>query len=209
MAPALRRDGLRGGLLSWDGQLEDDARLVTTVARTAASYGAHVRTRARVTAATGTRRRPARRADRRDPHRHRRRGRQRRPACGPATSPPSITLRPSRGTHLVLRADTLPGLTRGRHRARPGRDQPLRAGAPAARRHGLRRPHRRAGRRRRSPTCPSRARPRSASCSTWWRRRSPGRCAASDVVGRLRRAPAAARRRRRRAPPTSRASTPC
>src|SRR5690606_9359793 len=25
MAPPLRRDGLRGGLLSWDGQLEDDA----------------------------------------------------------------------------------------------------------------------------------------------------------------------------------------
>ena len=36
MAPALRSAGLRGGLLSWDGQLEDDARLVTTIARTAA-----------------------------------------------------------------------------------------------------------------------------------------------------------------------------
>ena len=41
-------------MLGWDGQLEDDARLVTTVARTAASYGAHVRTRARVLSATGT-----------------------------------------------------------------------------------------------------------------------------------------------------------
>ena len=40
-------------MLGWDGQLEDDARLVTTVARTAASYGAHVRTRARVLTATG------------------------------------------------------------------------------------------------------------------------------------------------------------
>ncbi len=48
LAPGLRSAGLRGGLLSWDGQLEDDARLVTTIARTAASYGAHVRTRARV-----------------------------------------------------------------------------------------------------------------------------------------------------------------
>ena len=48
MAPPLRSAGLRGAMLGWDGQLEDDARLVTTVARTAASYGAHVRTRARV-----------------------------------------------------------------------------------------------------------------------------------------------------------------
>ena len=54
MAPPLRPAGLRGGLLSWDGQLEDDARLVTTIARTAAEYGAHVRTRARVLTATGT-----------------------------------------------------------------------------------------------------------------------------------------------------------
>ena len=54
LAPALRPAGLRGGLLSWDGQLEDDARLVTTVARTAASYGAHVRTHVRVLSATGT-----------------------------------------------------------------------------------------------------------------------------------------------------------
>ena len=53
-SPRCATAGLRGGLLAWDGQLEDDARLVTTVARTAASYGAHVRTRARVLAATGT-----------------------------------------------------------------------------------------------------------------------------------------------------------
>ncbi|MDN5896948.1 MAG: FAD-dependent oxidoreductase, partial [Nocardioides sp.] len=54
MAPALRRSGLRGGLLSWDGQLEDDARLVTTIARTAAAHGAHVRNHARVLSATGS-----------------------------------------------------------------------------------------------------------------------------------------------------------
>jgi glycerol-3-phosphate dehydrogenase len=35
-APAMRNDGLRGGLLFWDGQLTDDARLVTAIARTAA-----------------------------------------------------------------------------------------------------------------------------------------------------------------------------
>ena len=35
LAPVLGA-GVRGGILSWDGQLEDDARLVTTIARTAA-----------------------------------------------------------------------------------------------------------------------------------------------------------------------------
>ena len=28
LAPSLRREGLRGAMLGWDGQLEDDARLV-------------------------------------------------------------------------------------------------------------------------------------------------------------------------------------
>lgn len=54
LAPLLRRSGLRGGLLSWDGQLEDDARLVICLARTAAVHGATVRTRARVVSATGS-----------------------------------------------------------------------------------------------------------------------------------------------------------
>lgn len=47
LAPALRPHGLRGGLLSWDGQLADDARLVTAIARTAAGHGARVLTRCR------------------------------------------------------------------------------------------------------------------------------------------------------------------
>ena len=38
-APALARWGLRGGLLHWDCQLEDDARLVIALARTAAAHG--------------------------------------------------------------------------------------------------------------------------------------------------------------------------
>jgi glycerol-3-phosphate dehydrogenase len=42
LVPALRSQGLRGGVLSWDVQLEDDARLVIAVARTAASFGARV-----------------------------------------------------------------------------------------------------------------------------------------------------------------------
>lgn len=43
-APALQFDGLRGALLHWDGQLEDDARLVVALARTAAAHGARVLT---------------------------------------------------------------------------------------------------------------------------------------------------------------------
>ena len=109
LAPALRRDGLRGALVNWDGQLEDDARLVTCLARTAASYGAHVRTRARVLSATGTR------VDLRDE------------LTGTTTTVTArgvvnatgvwagdlveeIRLRPSRGTHLVLRGETIPRL---------------------------------------------------------------------------------------------------
>ncbi|MDN4161025.1 glycerol-3-phosphate dehydrogenase/oxidase [Nocardioides abyssi] len=117
LAPALRPAGLRGGMLSWDGRLEDDARLVTTVARTAAAYGASVRTRARVLSTSAA------------------------PGDGPARTDvllrdeltgatttvraravvnaagvwagdlaDDVTLRPSRGTHLVLRGETLPGL---------------------------------------------------------------------------------------------------
>jgi glycerol-3-phosphate dehydrogenase len=109
LAPALRPDGLRGGWLSWDGQLEDDARLVINVARTAAAYGAHVRTRARVLSATGT-------------------GVELRDELSGETTAvtaravvnatgvwagslvPEVSLRPSRGTHLVLRQESLPDL---------------------------------------------------------------------------------------------------
>ncbi len=41
-APALSAQGLRGALLHWDGQLEDDARLVVALARTAAAHGARI-----------------------------------------------------------------------------------------------------------------------------------------------------------------------
>ncbi len=107
LAPALRADTLRGGLLAWDGQLEDDARLVTTVARTAASYGAEVRTRARVTAATGTR------VELRDELTGQTYA-VRAQAVVNATGvwagdlDDQVRLRPSRGTHLVLRGSVLP-----------------------------------------------------------------------------------------------------
>ncbi|UUZ61210.1 glycerol-3-phosphate dehydrogenase/oxidase [Nocardioides sp. B-3] len=109
LAPSLRRDGLRGGLLSWDGQLEDDARLVTTIARTAAAKGAHIRTRARVLSATGTS------VELRDELTSETRTVTAKTVIN-ATGVwagelvDEITLRPSRGTHLVLRADTVPHL---------------------------------------------------------------------------------------------------
>ncbi len=42
--PCLRRD-VGGGMLTWDGQLTDDARLVVAIARTAAAHGAVILTR--------------------------------------------------------------------------------------------------------------------------------------------------------------------
>jgi glycerol-3-phosphate dehydrogenase len=48
MAPDLRTDDLTGAIRYYDCQV-DDARLVVTVARTAASHGAHVATRTQVT----------------------------------------------------------------------------------------------------------------------------------------------------------------
>jgi len=109
LAPALRPAGLRGGLLSWDGQLEDDARLVTTVARTAASYGAHVRTHVRVLAATGTE------VELRDELTGETSTVHARAVVNAAgvwagSLVEEVTLRPSRGTHLVLRRASLPGL---------------------------------------------------------------------------------------------------
>ncbi len=110
LAPPLRAAGLTGGVLAWDGRLEDDARLVTTIARTAAAHGATIRTRARVLSATGTA------VELRDELT----GRTRTVTAGAVLNATGVwagelvddvRLRPSRGTHLVLRAATLPGLT--------------------------------------------------------------------------------------------------
>jgi len=109
LAPGLRRQGLRGGLLSWDGQLEDDARLVTGLARTAASYGATVLTRVRALELSGTG------ATVRDELTGRTGTISARTVVNAAgvwagDLVEEVALRPSRGTHLVLRAESLPGL---------------------------------------------------------------------------------------------------
>jgi glycerol-3-phosphate dehydrogenase len=105
LVPGVRRADLRGAILHWDGQLEDDARLVTAVARTAAALGADivtrcgalqlgersVRLREELTGATFE-------------------------ACGHVISAtgvwagehePALTLTPSRGSHLVVRGTSL------------------------------------------------------------------------------------------------------
>jgi glycerol-3-phosphate dehydrogenase len=51
--PAVKVVGLRGAILAWDGQLEDDARLAVALARTAAGHGARICTQCEVTALTG------------------------------------------------------------------------------------------------------------------------------------------------------------
>ncbi len=108
LAPGLRVGGLRGGLLGWDGQLEDDARLVVTLARTAGAHGAQVRTRTRVLAADGHR---VLLRDEISGERVEVGAAMVVNAAGVwAGQLTDVRLRPSRGSHVVLRADALPGL---------------------------------------------------------------------------------------------------
>ena len=106
LAPGLRRQGLRGALLSWEGQLEDDARLVVALARTAAGHGARILTRCRAVelAADGAVLR-----DELTGESHSIRARAVICATGVWSSllTPTVAVRPSRGTHLVVRSATL------------------------------------------------------------------------------------------------------
>ena len=103
LAPAVRREGLAGGLLAYDGQLIDDARLVTAVARTAAQHGARILTYVAASEATGT---SVRLTDQRT-------GESLDVSAGAVINAAgvwaaeidgSLRLRPSRGTHLVFDA---------------------------------------------------------------------------------------------------------
>ena len=118
-APGLRQYGLRGGLLSWDGQLADDARLVTAIARTAAGHGARVLTRVRALSLRGD---GAVVRDELTGEETTVRARAVVNATGVWAGElvDDIRLRPSRGTHLVLREESLGGLTTGLHVPVPG-----------------------------------------------------------------------------------------
>ena len=119
LAPALRPHGLRGGLLSWDGQLADDARLVTALARTAAGHGARILTRCRAVELAGD---GALVRDETTGREITVRARAVVNATGVWAGGlvDGVRLRPSRGTHLVLRAETLRGLTAAMHVPIPG-----------------------------------------------------------------------------------------
>ena len=106
LAPAIAQNGLRGGLVAYDGQLIDDARLVVTLARTAAEHGATVLTRVRAEQVTGT---GARLVDTMSDTSIVVSARAVISATGvwAGEVDPSVRLRPSRGTHLVLPAARL------------------------------------------------------------------------------------------------------
>ena len=105
LAPTVRREGLDGALLAYDGQLIDDARLVVAVARTAAQNGARILTRVSASAATGT---SVRLTDELTGESIDLIARAVVNATGvwAAEVDTSIKLRPSRGTHLVFDAAT-------------------------------------------------------------------------------------------------------
>ncbi|MEU6525369.1 glycerol-3-phosphate dehydrogenase/oxidase [Streptomyces sp. NPDC046924] len=119
LAPAVRGDGLRGGLLSWDGRLTDDARLVTALARTAAAHGARVLTRLRALELTAS---GARVRDELTGEEGEIRARAVINASGVWAGGlvDGIRIRPSRGTHLVLRPAVLGPLPAGLHIPIPG-----------------------------------------------------------------------------------------
>ncbi|MCW2681564.1 MAG: dependent oxidoreductase, partial [Frankiales bacterium] len=106
LLPKVKRSGLRGALLGWDGQLEDDARLVVALARTAASYGARVVTYATALQADGT---GATVRDERTGETVRIRARAVVNATGAWADglAPETRLRPSKGVHVVLSAARL------------------------------------------------------------------------------------------------------
>ena len=106
MVPAVRREGLLFSHVNWDGQLVDDARLVTDVARTAAGFGARVLTRVRVESATGTHVEAVDELG----------GRRLSIDAGAVVNATGvwaagldheIRLRPSRGTHIVVSAESM------------------------------------------------------------------------------------------------------
>ncbi|MDV3220372.1 glycerol-3-phosphate dehydrogenase/oxidase [Intrasporangium sp.] len=105
LAPGLQWAGLRGALLYWDGQLEDDARLVTAIARTAAAHGADIVTRCSASALSD---RSLTLRDELSGESFEARGHVV-SATGvwAGEHEPSVRILPSRGSHLVVRAEAV------------------------------------------------------------------------------------------------------
>lgn len=106
LAPALGERGMRGAILHWDGQIEDDARLVLAVARTAAAHGARILTYTRVErlgadGATAIDERTGARIEIKARHVVNAAG----VWAGELTG--GVELRPSKGAHLLVRSERL------------------------------------------------------------------------------------------------------
>ena len=110
LCPAVKPEGLRGALIGYDGQLEDDARLVTALVRTAAGHGATILNHTRALDVTGT---SAVLRDELTGETYSVHARVVINAGGVWAGQvvPGLRLKPSRGTHLVLRGDSIPGLS--------------------------------------------------------------------------------------------------
>ena len=106
LTPAVRAEGLEGAYVAHDGQLVDDARLVVTIARTAASHGAVILTRVRAADVSGT---EATLTDTLtgSPIRIKAKAVVNATGVWAGEVDPSMRLRPSRGTHLVVDAAAL------------------------------------------------------------------------------------------------------
>lgn len=106
LAPALDVTALRRGYLYWDGQAVDDARLVLGVVRTAARHGAHVIRDVKASSLTAT---TVEAVDTRtgEPVDIRARVVVNATGVWAANFDPQLTVTPSRGTHLVVRAERL------------------------------------------------------------------------------------------------------
>jgi len=109
LCPSVKKEALRGALVGFDGQLEDDARLVTALARTAAGRGATILNHTRALDVTGT---SATLRDELTGETYAVRARVVVNAAGVWAGHvvPGLRLKPSRGTHLVLRGEAVPGL---------------------------------------------------------------------------------------------------
>jgi glycerol-3-phosphate dehydrogenase len=103
LVPAVRPG--RGGVVFWDGQLVDDARLVVAIARTATAYGARILTGAAVTAVDGTDVHAI--VDGSEAVTLRARVVVNAAGVWAQRLAPGIRLQPSRGSHLVVRGDRL------------------------------------------------------------------------------------------------------
>lgn len=106
LVPALDTDALRRGILYWDGQAVDDARLVLGVVRTAAALGAHVLRDVKATGLTATT------VDAVDTRTGAPVGIKAKVVVNAtgvwsADFEPQLSVTPSRGTHLVVRSERL------------------------------------------------------------------------------------------------------